>query len=128
MIYDALEFADCSVCPYYQLHKGRTQGDPDSCFPDEAECTHDSDFGSNGPCEAMEANIEGLLCDGELEDDDGYLATGEYMVGAVSNEEIEIAVCAGIDFAAHPYWFIPCSHEEPVPFDTIQEVFHEYFI
>jgi hypothetical protein len=62
---DIFDWIDCEDCPHYEFYEGRTEGDPDSCYPDEAECS-DGDFGNDHPCERMLSRIEEGLEDGDF--------------------------------------------------------------
>jgi hypothetical protein len=80
------DFIDCEGCPCYEFYKGRTEGDPDSCYPDEAKCS-DGDFGNDYPCERMLSRIEEGLEDGDFGFSLFYLVNSKYLTDSETKED-----------------------------------------
>jgi hypothetical protein len=119
---------DCEGCPYYKFHKGRTWGDPDSCYPDEAECS-DGDFGNDHPCERMLSRIKEGLEDGDFGFSLSFLISRWNLADSEIKEDYWDVLSAwpDVDWDEHPYWRIFYDETDPVGFDTIEEVYEEVF-
>jgi hypothetical protein len=125
---DIFNWIDCEGCPHYTLRRGRTWGDPDDCYPDEAEC-FDGDFGNAHPCDRMLSRIEEGLRDGDFDFSRSYLVNAWCLTDPETKEDYQDVLDAwpGIAWNEHPYWQIPYGRTDPVGFDTVEEVYAEVF-
>jgi hypothetical protein len=125
---DIFNFFDCEDCPDYELYRGRTEGDPNSCYPDEAECT-DGDFGNDYPCERLLSRIEVGLEDGDFGFSRSYLVNNWCLTDPETREDYWDVLSAwpDVDWDLHPYWQIFYDETAPVGFDTAEEVYKEVF-
>jgi hypothetical protein len=125
---DIWDFMDCRDCTCYKFHRGRTEGDPDRCYPDEAEC-FDGDFGSDYPCGRMLSRIEEGLQDGDFEFSLYYLVNSRLLTDPETKEDYwdVLEAWPDIDWGKHPYWQIFYDETAPAGFDTAEEVYEEVF-
>jgi hypothetical protein len=125
---DIFDFMDCEGCPHYKFHAGRTWGDPDSCYPDESECT-DGDFGNDYPCERMLSRIEECIEDGDFGFSLSYLVSSWRLTDPETKEDYQDVLEAqpDTDWTKHPYWRIFYDETDPVGFDTAGEIYTEVF-
>jgi hypothetical protein len=127
-VVDIFDFMDCVDCPYYKFHKGRTGGDPDSCYPDEAECSN-GDFGNDYPCERMRSRIKEGLQDGDFDFSLSCLVNAWCLTDPETKEEYSAVLEAwpDINWSEHPYWRVFYDDTAPMGFDTVEEVYAEVF-
>jgi hypothetical protein len=111
---DVFNYVACGRCPYFRSHTA-TRFDPP-----EQECL-DGDFGNDHPCDEMLGAVERLIDDGSLSNSGGYLAPHSY---CADNELFEPEE----GWSAHEYWWVFYSDEEPLGFDSTEEIFKECFI
>jgi hypothetical protein len=125
---DIWEFMDCEGCPCYEFHGGVTEGDPDGCYPDEAECS-DGDFGNDHPCDRMLSRIEEGLEEGEFCFARYYFVNGWCLTDPETKSGYwdVLEAWPDIDWNAHLYWQIFYDETAPVGFDTAREVYEEVF-
>ncbi|MDR1095480.1 MAG: hypothetical protein LBL31_03750 [Spirochaetaceae bacterium] len=125
---DIFDWIDCEDCPSYEFYEGRTEGDPDSYYPGEAECS-DGDFGNGHPCERMLSRIEEGLEDGDFDFPRYYLLNSRYLTGSETKEDYwdELSAWPDTDWATHPYWQIFYDKTAPAGFDTVEEVYEGVF-
>jgi hypothetical protein len=125
---DIWDFMDCGDCPYYKVRKGRTGGDPDDCYPDEAECS-DGDFGNDHPCGRMLSRIAEGLQDGDFGFSLSYLVNAWRLTESETKEDYwdVLGAWPDIDWSEHPCWQIFYDETAPVGFDTVEEVYREVF-
>ena len=108
-----LDLVYCDDCEQLKVLKGRTQGDPDECYPDEVICLIDAD--ESKPCEAMQEKVHDMILDGSLETKKGYF---------IAREDVEEE---GFDFSSAPYWLITFIDGVAIPFKNIEDVIREVF-
>jgi hypothetical protein len=125
---DIWDFMDCEDCPYYEFHRGVTEGDPDSCYPDETEC-RDGDFGNDHPCDRMLSRIEEGVRDGDFSFSLSYLIDAKDLTGPEAEKYYwdVLEAWPGIDWNSHCYWLIFYDATNPQGFDTAKEIYTEVF-
>jgi hypothetical protein len=121
---DIFEWFDCTDCPCYRFHKGRTAGDPDRCYPDEAACA-DGDFGNEYPCSRMLSRIEEGLRNTDFGFPLSYLVEGRRLTEKEYWDVLE--AWPDVEWTTHPYWQVFYDETVPVGFDSVEEVYEEVF-
>ena len=123
MFGDVLDIVNCSGCPSFHRTPAKIWGDPDTCYPEESRCT-DGDFGQEYICGEIADAIEEGIMNGEFSNNNGYLATAEFMLDAPQAEREAL----GADFTAADFWLVFYDERPPVQLKNIEEVYNVCFV
>jgi hypothetical protein len=118
---------DCEGCESYELHPGRTSGDPDQCYPDEAVCKENAP--ESGPCKRMLGAINNVICDGCLETAHGQFYTSAYLQDAQKDDDAPESF-RNFSFSSASFWWVPNNYDvaHAKAFNDEEEVFYAWFI
>ena len=123
---DILDVIDCPCCEDYRVHRGRTQREPDDCYPDEAVCLQGAS--DSNPCGCMLDRLHDMILDGQLVTEHGYFADRDWLLqvqqGEAGVDEDVAAALRLFNFEDAQYWWIPDVLGLPVRFLTIENVYN----
>lgn len=136
---DIFDYIDCEDCNSYTHTPARLTADPYYSEPTNDECA-DGDFGVKHPCERMINRIEEGIRDGDFDDvsmlttfrdlQHGSLNTRDFLETDQKDKE-NPQWYQEFDFSTAPFWWMPLDYEspenEPHPFNTVEEVYDEFF-
>ena len=107
----------CQDCKDYMYYPAKLHP-TDNAAPEEHVCRN-GDFGQEYPCNELLGAVERLIEDGDCYCVDGYLATAD--VCAIGYLEFDA------DWDSYKYWYIPNSEGSPQGYDTLGQVWEEFF-
>jgi hypothetical protein len=111
----------CEECDKFHWYAERLTADPYNSSPADAECA-DGDFGERYPCGRMLDALEKRIAAG-LETEEGRFYTRDALASLWEETR------GGVDlrYKEHPYWWIDEEGERPKAYDTLAEIYEEWF-
>ena len=94
----------------------------DNAAPEEHVCRN-GDFGQEHPCGEILRVIRQLIEDGECYCDDGYLCHSDVCASASLRRDLEFVA----EWDSHKYWYVPYSEGGPQGYDTLEQVWGDFF-